>query len=570
MLYKDLVELYEKLEATSAKLEKTSILAEFLKRVPEEEIDIVVNFASGYIFPPYSELELGVATQLMIRAISKTTGFSQKEVEDLFAELGDLGLVVERLIQRKKQTSLFTKPLTVEDVHESAIKVATASGEGSQERKLEQISRLLHFASPKEARYIIRTFLGELRIGVAEGIVRDAIAKAFLADVEGGVEAVEYAYNILCDFGEVAKIAKREGVDGLREVKIVVGRPVKVMLAEKAENLEEALKTLGGKVAIEFKYDGMRAQIHKKGDKIWVFTRRLENVTKQFPDLVDLAKKNLKCKECVVEGEVWAISKEDGSPLPFQVLSQRIHRKYEIERMVREIPIQVNLFDVLYLDGKMTIDLPFKKRRKILESIVNVTEHFRLALQLITDRIEEAQEFYTKALKLRQEGVMVKNLEAPYIFGRRVGGWLKVKPTLETLDLVIVGATWGTGKRAGWLGSFILACRDPDTGEFLECGMLGTGIKEKKSSPEDVTFEELTELLKPYIEQQKGTQVKIKPKIVVSVDYQEIQRSPNYASGFALRFPRFIAIRYDKSPEEADTIERVKYLYELQRKGGKK
>ena len=570
MLYKDLVELYEELESTSGKLEKTSILAQFLRRVPEEEIDIVVNFASGYIFPPYSELELGVATQLMIRAISKTTGFPQKEVEDLFAELGDLGMVAEKLTQRKKQASLFAKPLTVGDVYEGAMKIATASGEGSQERKLEQISRLLHFASPKEARYLVRTLLGELRVGVAEGIVRDAIAKAFLGDTGEAVDAVEYAYNILCDFGEVAKIAKREGIKGLRSVKIVVGRPVKVMLAEKAESIEEALKSLGGKVAIEFKYDGMRAQIHKKGDKVWVFTRRLENVTKQFPDLVELARGNLKCEECVVEGEVWAISREDGSPLPFQVLSQRIHRKYEIEKMVEEIPIQVNLFDVLYLDGRMTIDLPFRERRKILESIVNATEQFRLALQLITDDVEEAREFYTKALKLRQEGVMVKNLDAPYIFGRRVGGWLKVKPTLETLDLVIVGATWGTGKRAGWLGSFILACRDPDTGEFLECGMLGTGIKEKKSSPEDVTFEELTELLKPYIEQERGTEVRIKPKVVVSVDYQEIQRSPNYASGFALRFPRFIAIRFDKSPEEADTIERIRYLYELQRRGEKK
>jgi len=570
MLYKDLVELYEELESTSGKLEKTSILAQFLRRVPEEEIDIVVNFASGYIFPPYSELELGVATQLMIRAISKTTGFPQKEVEDLFAELGDLGMVAEKLTQRKKQASLFAKPLTVGDVYEGAMKIATASGEGSQERKLEQISRLLHFASPKEARYLVRTLLGELRVGVAEGIVRDAIAKAFLGDTGEAVDAVEYAYNILCDFGEVAKIAKREGIKGLRSVKIVVGRPVKVMLAEKAESIEEALKSLGGKVAIEFKYDGMRAQIHKKGDKVWVFTRRLENVTKQFPDLVELARSNLKCEECVVEGEVWAISREDGSPLPFQVLSQRIHRKYEIEKMVEEIPIQVNLFDVLYLDGRMTIDLPFRERRKILESIVNATEQFRLALQLITDDVEEAREFYTKALKLRQEGVMVKNLDAPYIFGRRVGGWLKVKPTLETLDLVIVGATWGTGKRAGWLGSFILACRDPDTGEFLECGMLGTGIKEKKSSPEDVTFEELTELLKPYIEQERGTEVRIKPKVVVSVDYQEIQRSPNYASGFALRFPRFIAIRFDKSPEEADTIERIRYLYELQRRGEKK
>jgi len=572
MLYKELVDVYEQLEQTSSKLKKTDILARFFSTVPKDEIKILVNLACGNVFPPYSELELGVATQLMIRAIARATGFDTKEIEREFARIGDLGLVAERCIKSKKQVSLFTKPLTTQTVYDTCEKIARETGEKSQARKLDLLTSLLHFASPKEARYIVRTVIGELRTGVAEGIVRDALVECFLTkpemskeERERATEIVENAYNILCDFGEVAEIAMERGIEGLKHVKIKVGRPIKVMLAEKAKNIEDAMKTLGGRVAIEIKYDGMRAQIHKSGDKIWIYTRRLEHVTKQFPDLVEYARKNLKCKECVVEGEVWAVSKKDFSPLPFQVLSQRIHRKYKIEKMVEEIPVQINLFDIMYLDGKMVIDLPLKERRKLLERIVNEVPHrFKLATQLVTSDVKEAEKFYQQALELKQEGVMVKNLESKYIFGRRVGGWLKVKPTAETLDLVIVGATWGTGKRAGWLGSFILACRDEATGEFLECGMLGTGIKEKKTSPEDVTFEELTEMLKPYIEFQRGSEVRIRPKIVVSVDYQEIQRSPNYKSGFALRFPRFIAIRFDKNPEDADTLSRLEYLYKLQ------
>ena len=333
------------------------------------------------------------------------------------------------------------------------------------------------------------------------------------------------------------------------------------MLAEKVKSIEEGMKQFG-KCDVEVKYDGMRAQIHKKKDKIWIFTRRLEDVTKQFPDLVKLCKECLKARECIVEGEVLGIDKKTGTPLPFQVLSQRIHRKYEIERMVKEIPIQMNLFDVVYLNGKMLFEKPLKERRKILESIVEVKPgKFQLTEQLITDSVEEAKKFYEEALKAKQEGVMIKNLDSPYVFGRHVGGWVKVKPIMETLDLVIVGATWGEGKRAKWLSSYVLACRDPDTGKFLTCGMMGTGLTEKQ-------FEEMTKLLKPLILEEKGRKVKLRPEVVIEVAYQEIQKSPNYESGLALRFPKLVRVRFDKSADEADTIERVRKLYKTQGRAG--
>jgi DNA ligase-1 len=450
-------------------------------------------------------------------------------------------------------------------VFDNLQKLALITGVGSQERKLNLIAELLVSARPKEARYIVRTVLGELRIGVAEGIIRDAIVNTFLfkkgmskEEKAKLTEAVDYAWNVLSDFGEIAKIAKEKGLEGLKKVKIQLGRPTQIMLAEKAENIEEVIKDFG-KVAVEFKYDGMRAAIHKQNNKIWIFTRRLEDVTKQFPDLVELARKNLKARECIVEGEVWGIDKKTGSPIPFQNLSQRIHRKYDIEKMVEEIPIQVNLFDITYLDGKMLLHMPFKERRKILEKIVKeVPGKFKLADQLVTDDIKRAEEFYKKALELKQEGVMLKVLDSSYVFGRHVGGWYKIKPIMETLDLVIIGAEWGTGKRARWLSSFILACRDPDTGKFLSCGMMGTGLTEEQ-------FEQMTNTLKPLITEEKGRSVKIKPKIVVEVAYQEIQKSPHYESGFALRFPRLIRDRTgDKGPEEVDTIERVEELFKSQ------
>jgi DNA ligase-1 len=566
MDYLTLAETYEKLEAVSSKLEKSKIVAELLSKTPTELLPKVVLLCLGRVFPSYYQLELGVATQMMIRAISKATGFSPGEIEEIFKKTGDLGLAAEKCLEKRKQVSLFKKKLTVDYVFESLQKLATITGEGSQEKKLSLIAGLLTFAKPKEARYIVRTILGELRIGVAEGIIRDAIVEAFLPkgtekEKEASVEAIDYAWNILSDFGEVARIAKEKGINGLKQVKLEFGRPFQVMLGEKAESIEEVVKKYG-KIAAEYKYDGMRVIIEKKGEKVILFTRRQEDVTKQFPDVVKLAIECLKPKECIVEGEVLGIDVKTGKPLPFQVLSQRIHRKYDVEKMVEEIPVQVNLFDVVLVEGEMMIKKPFKERRKILEEIVKeIPGKFQLTKQIISDDIKRLEEFYKEALEAKQEGLMLKVLDSPYVFGRHVGTMFKIKPIMETLDLVIVGATWGEGARAKWLSSYVLACRDPDTGNFLTCGMLGTGLTEEQ-------FQLMTDILKPLIVEEKGREVRVRPAVVVEVGYQEIQKSPSYTSGMALRFPRLIRIREDRSPEECDTIDRLKALYESQGRAG--
>jgi DNA ligase-1 len=401
-------------------------------------------------------------------------------------------------------------------------------------------------------------------------VVRDAIAVAFFPDKEGDdkkdvIRAIEWAWFMRPDYGEVACIAKEKGLEGLKKAGLELGKPFQVLLAEKSPSLKEALESYENS-QIEVKFDGARIQAHKDGDKVWLFTRRLENVTRQFPDIVKMIKAGVKAGKCVLEGEAMALG-DGGKPAPFQSLSQRIHRKYDIDRMVRDIPIQMNWFDIVFLEGTRLFDRAFGERRKKLESVIKVTPgKFQLSEPLLTKDLKKAEKFYRDALYAGQEGVMVKNLDATYQPGRRVaGGWLKVKPIMETLDLVITGAQWGMGKRAGWMGSFVLACRDEQTGEFLECGMMGTGVKEKKASESDITFKELTEMLKPSVVSEKGNMVRIKPKIVLEIAYEEIQKSPNYDSGYALRFPRLVRIRPDKSPEEGDDIERLSNLYSQQK-----
>jgi DNA ligase-1 len=571
MDYSRLAGVYSELEGTPSKLEKTGIIAKLLRECAGEELSMVTMLLQGRVFPVWSEKEIGIATQLMIKALAGITGFTEDAISKEYKDTGDLGLVAEKLVSNKKQSTLFSRKLTTEKVFLNLRELAVVEGKGSQPRKFQLVSEMVGSARPLEAKYIVRTVLGDLRIGVAEGIVRDAIARAFFGelsehDFKNALKSVEWAWFLRPDYGEVAVIARDKGLKGLRGVKLQVGKPYMVLLSEKSPSLWDALKAFE-KPALEYKYDGARLCIHKKRKDVWLYTRRLENVTEQFPEVRDMVKKAVKASDCVIEGEMVGVDKKTGRPLPFQYLSQRIKRKYDIEEVRRKIPVRISLFDLTYLEGKVMFDVPLRERWEKLKSQVKpIAGRFRLADHIETKEFKEAEVFYNRALKAGNEGIIIKNLDAFYHPGRRVaGGWLKVKPTMENLDLVIIGGTWGTGKRAGWLGSLVLGCLDQASGEFRACGMIGTGIKEKS---EGVTFDMLTKLLKPCIESEKGSSVRIKPKLVVEVAYEEIQRSPNYSSGFALRFPRVIQIRSDKGPGSADTVERIERLFRGQK--GKK
>jgi ATP-dependent DNA ligase I len=635
MLFVELAKLYEKLEKTTKRLEKTFILAKFFKKVKEayekkeideEEVKNITYLAQGTIFPSYAEEELGISENLLIRAIAKATGVSEEDVEEKWKEIGDLGRTAEFFVSKKKQATLFAKQLTVQKVVENLKKASMLEGEGTIEKKISLVAELLTSASPLESRYIARIILEELRIGVAAGIVRDAIAfstmpltiplfvlcdnckeivpfyeycvnckepidkkkwqdkeefekkikaikskniKVFSNIDEARqefnkcIELIQHSYDVSADFGEVFLKAIK-GIEELKKIDIVVGKPIKVMLALKVNTIAEAFEKVGRPAQIEYKYDGFRVLIHKtKEGKIKIFTRRLDDVTKQFPEIVEYVRKHVDGESFILDGEAVGFDIKTKKYKPFQEISHRIKRKYDIEKLAKELPVEINLFDILYYNGEVLINKPLKERRELLEKIVKpVKWKIVLAKKLITDKEEEAEKFYNEALDVGEEGVMFKNLNAPYKPGARVGYMIKLKPGETSLDLVITGAEWGTGKRAKWLSSFILSCYDPSKNVFLEIGKVGTGIKEKKE--EGLSFEELTNLLKPLIVEEKGIKVKIKPKVVVEVVYQEIQKSPTYSSGYALRFPRLIRLRPDKAPKDADTIETIKKLYEEQ------
>ncbi len=584
MIYKELVAVYEQLEGTSKRLEKTWCIAQLLKKTPLEDLEHLCLLLQGRLFPAYDEREVGVASRLVIKALSLATGHSTDKVEQLWKRTGDLGKTAELLIAKKHQATLAQQHLTVRKVFENLRKLAELEGEGVVDRKLKLIAELLTSASPLESKYIIKTVLQDLRIGVGEGVMRDAILWAFftrelhiLYDNKENLEVVtefdrkkymEYAasvqrmYDLSANFGEVAAALKKKGKDAFGTIELEVGKPLKVMLYQKAIDIKDAFETVGKPAALEYKYDGFRMQIHKNEDTIELFTRRLERVTNQFPDVVKVIKAQIQAKACILDAEIIGIDPKTRQWMPFQNISQRIKRKYDIEETIRKIPVMVNVFDILYADGKTLLHEPFSKRRALIERIVREKkDEIQAARQIITSSEKEALAFYEESLNRGNEGIMAKSLDKEYKPGSRVGYGVKVKPVMETLDLVIVGAEWGEGKRSGWLSSFVLACRDGI--HFREIGRVGTGIKELES--EGVTFEKLTKLLKPLIFEEKGKEVTVKPKIVLEIDYEEIQKSPTYGSGYALRFPRVLRLREDKSIRDASEISYIKQLYEEQK-----
>lgn len=567
MRYQKLAEVYEELSSTTKRLEKTEILAKFLGILPEEDKDVTFLLL-GSVFPEYSEKKIGISNQIAIQAISKSTGTEKDKVINEWKKIGDLGKVAEELTKHKKQSTLHSHIITTSKVLENFQKLAELEGKGTVSKKLSLITELLTSASPIEAKYLIRTLIGDLRIGVQESTIRDAINKAFFKNEEESGEKIQRALDRANDIASIFSMSRKGKIKELESVHIEVGKPIKVMLAQKAKTIKEGFEMVGKPCAVEYKYDGFRMLIHKKGKELNLFTRRLENVTKQFPEVVDYINKYVHGKDFILDSEAVGYDSRTKEYQPFQHISQRIRRKYDIEKIQKELPVELNIFDVLYYNGKSQIDVPFKDRAKLVREIVKPHKYKIIpSKMIITDDEKKAEAFYKAALKDNQEGIMMKSLDTVYQPGKRVGHMIKVKPEERDLDLVIIGAEYGTGKRSGWMSSFILGCRGKDKGEFLEIGKVGTGIKEKSEEEVGgVSFDELTKALTPLITKEQGKEVKIKPKIVVSVTYQEIQRSPNYNSGWALRFPRFTALRPDKPLSEVADLKEIEKDFDNQKR----
>ncbi|MCK5149998.1 ATP-dependent DNA ligase [Candidatus Pacearchaeota archaeon] len=563
MKYQKLAEFYEQASSTTKRLEKTEFLSKFLKELSERD---VMYLLEGSIYPEYDERRIGISNQLAIKAISKSTGVEGKKVIHEWKKIGDLGKVAQKLIENKKQSTLFAKSiLTTQKVLENLRKLPELEGKGTVGKKLSLITELLSSASPVEALYLVRTLIGDLRIGIQESTIRESLAKTFFKDKEDSSRKVQEAIDKANDLAIVFDACKKRSFKELEKISLEVGKPIKAMLAQKVLTIADGFKALGKPCAVEYKYDGFRLIIHKQGEEIKLFTRSLENVTKQFPEVVEYIKKYVLAKSCILDSEAVGFHKKTKEYQPFQSISQRIRRKYDIEKLQKELPVEINVFDIIYYNGKSKLEEPFEKRSKLLRKIIKNHPYKIIASkQIITGDGKRAKEFYKKALKDNQEGVMMKNLKAPYKPGRRVGNMLKIKPEERDLDLVITGAEYGKGKRSGWLSSFILSCKGKKPGEYLEIGKVGTGIKEKEE--QGISFGELTKKLTPLIIKEKGKSVTIKPKIIVSVTYQEIQRSPNYNSGWALRFPRFTALRPDKPLSEIADLKEVERDFSRQKR----
>jgi DNA ligase-1 len=515
----ELARVFAALEATTKRKEKKKLISTILKKLADEEIQPAVSFLTGRIFP---------------------------ESDARVLEVG--GRTVSRIMREREQTVLVPKQLTILKVYEHFNEISRVKGSGSRRKKENLVRSLFSQASPLERKYLIRLLVGEMRIGVVEGVTLEAVADAASAEVR----LVRRAAMLKGNLGEVAKLALKQGAQGLKTVRLNLFTPIKPMMAEMAYDLEEVFTKHGGRTAFEYKFDGARVQIHLEKGHVRVWSRRLTEVTKSIPEVGTVVKKQVNAEAAVLEGEVVAYG-EEGKPLPFQDLMRRFRRVHQVEVMTKTVPLRLHLFDVLYLNGTLLIDKPYSERRRILSTICEPT---LLAERTVTDNISEARRFLERALEHGHEGIMAKALNSNYTPGVRGKKWFKIKP-VETLDLVIVAADWGYGRRTGWLSNYHLAARDGETGEYLGVGKTFKGLT-------DDEFREMTRrLLKLKIGETRYT-VYVNPEIVVEVAFNEIQRSPKYKSAYALRFARITRTRDDKNPENADTLNKITELYEKQ------
>ena len=567
MKFSIISDAFQKMEATSKRLEKTDILVKLIQEIPDDVISKAIYLIQGKLRPNFEGVELGIAEKLVMRAMSKSSGIPLKKIEDDYNKGGDLGRTAENILHQKIQTTFASETITLEKVYETLFKISNLEGKGSQEMKMKYVSSMLNDATPQESKFILKILLGTLRLGIAENTVMDALAIAFTGKKENR-EIIENAYNVSSDLGKVAEIISTEGLEQIKKFQIKLFSPIRPMLADRTKSGEETVNKFQEKFAAEYKLDGERAQIHKQKDKIEIFSRSLEIITSYYPDIVEKISKLIISDDAILEAEVVAMNSNSGDFLPFQELMHR-RRKYEIDEAVSKYPITVNFFDVLFSDGKNCMEMKYEERRKLLEKIIKQDDFARLIPMSIIESEEQVLEVLENSINSGCEGLMLKHLDSTYRAGIRGSNWLKLKREYQnelgdSLDLVVVGAFFGKGRRTGKYGTLLLATYNDEDDIFPSICKVGTGFT-------DESLDQLYQILSPKVTLKKNPRIVsemeadvwFEPELVIEIVASEITQSPIHKTalnmlkentGLALRFPKFTGkIRTEKNSEDAST-----------------
>jgi len=612
MDFSELARYFDKIENISSRLEMTVILAELLEKAKKDEIKQIIYLSQGILGPNHIALEAGLGEGLIEQGLAKANGYSKDEIKKSYREIGDLGLVAEKYSEKKKQQALFSEKLSIKKVFENFIKMSNLEGKGSQESKLKMFAELLNSASPKEAKYIARIPLGNLRLGVGDPTIMDSLATNYLSEftkdkkIMKEIEAelkekktrgtrkseekrkeeferkakarirkmIETTYNIHSDLGAIAEKLKEKGMKGLDELQIKAGTPIRPTLAERLPSAKEIVEKIG-KCIVEAKYDGFRLQIHKNKNEVTIFSRQSENMTEMFPDIVEAVRKQIKAEEAIFEGEALAFNEETQEYFPFQITIQR-RRKYDIEKKAIEFPLKLFVFDIMFLNGTNYMEKSFLERRKKLESMIGKGNLIEPTKKIFTDDPEKIEKFFLENVESGLEGIIAKDPTAKYIAGARKYSWIKLKRSYkgelnDSVDVTIIGYFEGKGKRTQFgLGGLLTAVYDSETDSFKSVAKIGTGMTEE-------ILKELESKLSKIKEKQKPARVDsgvepdfwVKPEYVIEVVADEITKSPTHLAGnengqgYALRFPRMIKFR-EKKPEESTTVKEIIQMFEKQ------
>ncbi|MEM4158279.1 MAG: ATP-dependent DNA ligase [Candidatus Anstonellaceae archaeon] len=652
MLFSEVVNYWEKIEKTSSRIEMADLFAELLSKLKREEIKPVIYLSQGLLLPSHYGIELGLGIKLMFEALSFSTGYPVKKIEQLFKQRGDIGLVAAELFSKKLQVSLFEKKLEVIEVYSILNSLAKLSGKGSQEAKLKQLSELLNSSSELEAKYLSRFCIGSMRLGIGEPTIIDSITKLRINQVITSLQAIEYSteiipiesFELISNLDEMhleiklktnhdlhfleakscnliskegktppLKVSKIKEVDGfyiliieqfkkimripierafnlsndlakvaefaifdykkIEEFKIELFSPLRPALAERLSSPQEIIEKIGP-CAADAKYDGFRLQIHKDGSKVELYSRKLEKVTNAFPEIVE-AVKSLKVNRCIFEGEAVGYNSKERKYYPFQITIKR-KRKHQIDKMQQELPLHLFVFDLLYLDGFDYSSLPFEQRRRELEQVIQENQTiFHSELKLVSNATE-LQLFFDKCISKGLEGIIAKDLSSPYIAGAREFAWIKLKKSYgklaDSIDAVIVGYYLGKGQRAEFnFGGLLVAVKNSKTSQLETIAKIGSGFSEEEMKLLEGMLSKLKLNKKPSnVFSNLVPDFWVEPKIVISVTADEISLSPIHTccwknnKGFALRFPRMISIRTDKSVEDITSSVEVEKLYFMQ------